>query len=150
MHGGATVPNGGQTWLTGEFRGRPNLGFKAPDLRWSIRDFSPEEDIRRADEGWVLVRLRGALNEAYGARLERVVLYGSRARGEPQDESDYDVAVFLRDMPDHWQQMDRLADIGTQIFYEEGRVIHAIAYVAGADRERTPVDDQIRADGIDL
>jgi len=30
----------------------------------------------------VLVRLRKALNEVYGARLERAVLYGSRARGD--------------------------------------------------------------------
>ena len=48
----------------------------------------------------VLIRFRAALNEAYGPRLERVVLYGSRARGDAVPDSDYDVAVFLRDMPD--------------------------------------------------
>ena len=43
----------------------------------------------------VLVRFRKALDEMYGDRLDRVVLFGSRARGDAHAESDYDVAVFL-------------------------------------------------------
>jgi predicted nucleotidyltransferase len=31
----------------------------------------------------------------YGDRLARVVLYGSRARGDAHPDSDYDVAVFI-------------------------------------------------------
>jgi predicted nucleotidyltransferase len=48
----------------------------------------------------ILKRFRTALNEMYGDRLERVVLFGSRARGDADEESDYDIAVFLRDMSD--------------------------------------------------
>jgi predicted nucleotidyltransferase len=44
----------------------------------------------------VLVRFREALDEVYGARnIERVVRFGSRARGHARPDSDYDVAVFL-------------------------------------------------------
>jgi uncharacterized protein len=46
----------------------------------------------------VLVRFRKALDDMCGDRLERVVLFGSRARGDAHAESDYDMAVFLRDM----------------------------------------------------
>jgi predicted nucleotidyltransferase len=35
----------------------------------------------------------------YGERAERVVLFGSRARGDAHRDSDYDVAVFLRTWP---------------------------------------------------
>lgn len=33
----------------------------------------------------------------YGARLDRVLLFGSRARGDPTPDSDWDFAVFLHD-----------------------------------------------------
>lgn len=42
----------------------------------------------------ILKRFRDALDEMYGDRLERVVLYGSRARGDAREDSDYD-PVFL-------------------------------------------------------
>ncbi len=35
----------------------------------------------------VMTRFRQALEAAYGARLERVVLYGSRARGEARPDN---------------------------------------------------------------
>lgn len=38
----------------------------------------------------VLRRFRAALDEAYGERIERVVLYGSRARGNARPDSDYE------------------------------------------------------------
>ena len=47
----------------------------------------------------VLVRFRDELHEIYGSRLARIVLFGSRARGDARPDSDYDVAVFLTDLP---------------------------------------------------
>src|SRR6516165_5871708 len=68
-----------------------------------------------------LKRFRATLAEIYGPRLERVVLYGSRARGDAHEESDYDVAVFVRDMPDRIAELYRLADLATDILYAGGR-----------------------------
>jgi predicted nucleotidyltransferase len=45
----------------------------------------------------ILMRFRAALAELYCGRLERVVLFGSQARGDARGDSDYDVAVFLKD-----------------------------------------------------
>jgi predicted nucleotidyltransferase len=42
----------------------------------------------------ILSRFRTALDLAYGERIERVVLFGSRARGDAGPDSVYDVAVF--------------------------------------------------------
>jgi predicted nucleotidyltransferase len=98
----------------------------------------------------VLGRFRKALDEMYGNRLERVVLFGSRARGDAHAGSDYDVAVFLRDMDDRDEELRRLADLGTDIIGETGEFVHAMPYRAGAYNERTPLMLGVRADGIDL
>ena len=98
----------------------------------------------------VLVGFRSALDAIYGNRLERAVRFGSRARGDFRDESDYDVAVFLRDFVDRWQEMDILVPLVTDIIDEAGAVIHPLPYPAGAWRDRTPLMHEIRRDGIDL
>ncbi len=99
----------------------------------------------------VLTRFRAALERAYGSRLERVILYGSRARGDAGPESDYDVAVFLRDMPDRAIELNRLADLGTDVLYETGELVHAMPYVASAyDDPRMPLMHEIRREGLDF
>ena len=98
----------------------------------------------------VLRRFRTDLDNVFGARIERVVLFGSRARGEATDESDYDVAVFLRDFTDRWPEVDRLVEIETDLLYETGAFVHAMPFRAGAWQERSPLMGAIRRDGVDL
>jgi uncharacterized protein len=98
----------------------------------------------------ILKRFRIALDEMYGDRLERVVLFGSRARGDAREDSDYDVAVFLKDLTDRWPELYRLADLSTEILEKTGEFIHAMPYRAGSYEERTPLMHEIRIDGIDL
>jgi len=98
----------------------------------------------------VLRRFRQALNEIYGARLERAVLFGSHARGDARPDSDYDIAVFLRDMDDRGPELYRLADLSTRFIEETGEFVHAIPYRAGSYQERTPLMREIRREGIDL
>ena len=106
--------------------------------------------MRPADDP-ILKRFRAALDEMYGERLERVVLFGSRARGDAREDSDYDVAVFLKDLTDRWPELDRLADLSTDILDETGEFIHAMPYRAGSyNDERMPLMYEIRIDGIDL
>ena len=98
----------------------------------------------------ILVRVRRTLRALYGKRLERAVLYGSHARGDAGPESDYDIAVFLHDVTDRWAEMDRLADLGTEVLYESGALVHAMAFPAGAWAARTPLMGEIRRDGVEL
>ena len=98
----------------------------------------------------VLVRFRAALDAIYGKQVERVVLFGSRARGDAQPDSDYDVAVFLSNMPDRFVELYRLADLSTDILGDTGEFVHAMPYRSNAYDERTPLMREIRREGIEL
>ena len=52
----------------------------------------------------VLKSFGAGIRALYGDNLERVVLYGSRARGDARQDSDYDVAVFLKTLVSRWQE----------------------------------------------
>lgn len=104
----------------------------------------------KAPDDPVLERFRARLDEAYGKRLERAVLFGSRARGDSHPASDYDIAVFLREPESFWKESGRLAQIETDILYETGAVINALPFPAGAYRERTPLMHEVRREGLDL
>jgi predicted nucleotidyltransferase len=98
----------------------------------------------------ILQQLRAALDALYGDRIERVVLFGSQARGEANDDSDYDVAVFLKDIADRWRELDRLADLRSDILDQTGAFVDAKPYPAGAYRNRSSLMREIRRHGIDL
>jgi predicted nucleotidyltransferase len=98
----------------------------------------------------ILTKFRAAIDGLYGNRVERVVLFGSRARGDAQDDSDYDVAVFLRDLNDRWAEADKIALAAMNVFDETGALIHAMPYREGAYQERTPLMHEVRREGIDL
>ncbi|HEY5046858.1 MAG TPA: nucleotidyltransferase domain-containing protein [Rhizomicrobium sp.] len=98
----------------------------------------------------ILVRFRRSLNEAYGNRIERVVLFGSRARGEARSDSDYDIAVFIRDPGELWDELGSLSHITTDILNDTGAVISAKPFAAQSWRERSALMGEIRNDGRDL
>jgi predicted nucleotidyltransferase len=98
----------------------------------------------------ILRRFRAALNEVYAERIERVVLFGSRARGDARSDSDYDVAVFLRDLRGFGKEAETIAEIETDILAETGVVINALPLQAGSYRERTGLMKELRQDGLDL
>src|SRR5580658_5965847 len=98
----------------------------------------------------ILKRFRAAVQERYGDRIERVMLFGSRARGDAQPDSDYDIALFLRNPASFWVEMGPLSEIETDILYDTGAVISAKPFPAGSYRRRTPFMREIRRDGVDL
>ena len=106
-------------------------------------------DVRVANDP-ILARFRHELDTVYGPEVDRVVLFGSRARGDARPDSDYDVAVFLKHPGGLWDELGKLAHITTEIMCDTGAVISAKPFAAKLYEERSPLMHEIRTDGIDL
>ncbi len=106
--------------------------------------------IGKVTDDRALLRFREALNGAYGNEINRVVLFGSRARGDERPDSDYDVAVFLNNPGELWDDLGILANITTTVMNETGAVISAKPFPAPAYSARSPLMNEIRAEGLDF
>lgn len=106
--------------------------------------------LTMADHEPTLARFRETLGAMYGTRLDRAILFGSRARGDARPDSDYDVAVFLNTLPDRWAELDRLADLRVRFLDETGTFFDAKPYPAAAYRDNSPLMHEIRRDGLAL
>ena len=72
------------------------------------------------------------------------------ARGDHQPDSDYDIAVFIKDPGSFYNESGRLAAITTDILEDTGAVISATPFAAGAYQERSGFMHELRKDGLDL
>lgn len=98
----------------------------------------------------ILHRFRDALADLYGDRLDRVVLFGSRARGQASPTSDYDVAVFLKTLPDRWRELDRLADLRVRFLDESGAFFDAKPFATADRTDNSPLMVEILREGRDV
>ena len=99
----------------------------------------------------VLRRFRSSLDLVYGDRIERVVFFGSRARGDAHAGSDYDIAVFLEGLHGRFGTEARtVAEIESTILLDTGLVINALLLPAGSSNDRTSLMGELRRDGRDL
>lgn len=55
-------------------------------------------DILSYEENLILMELKNNLNSFLANRLIRFVLFGSKARGDYENESDIDVAIIVREL----------------------------------------------------
>ena len=99
----------------------------------------------------ILHDLRAGLRNVYGQRLARLVLFGSRARGDAKPNSDYDIAVFLHNMDDRWAEFDRVNAIASDILFRRFAVVHALPYHESSYAQNpSTLMRNIREEGIDL
>lgn len=103
----------------------------------------------------VLHRLKKELAALYGPRLKRVLLYGSRARGDFQSDSDYDVLVVLTGPIDHRQELKRLSELSHDITWDTAGYGNAIvasfkAVTEDQIQQRTGFMHNVRREMIEL
>ena len=100
----------------------------------------------------ILARLKKELEALYGARLKRVLLYGSRARGDHRPDSDFDVLVVLNGPIDYWPETQHLGALSGSIGIETaGRAIFSLRPVTEEQiQERTGFMHNVRKEMVEF
>jgi len=93
---------------------------------------------------------KSALEKLYGERLQDVVLYGSYARGDYDDESDIDLLVVLNDNKINTiTEIFTLSDLTLQAILQHGKAISALPVSSQRYRSSSmPVYQNARREGI--
>lgn len=91
------------------------------------------------------VRLR------FASRLERIVLFGSRARGDFNDDSDYDIAIFVRNLDNAYTEYKPMAALAMRALAEDNVEINAALHPAEDWRDgTTQLMRAMRREGVEL
>lgn len=99
----------------------------------------------------MLRELRRRLQDIYGERLLRVVLFGSQARGDAEFGSDIDVMVILRGTVSPGREIARTGGLTAEISLKHDVVISTLFISANRyAREKSPLMLNVRREGIAL
>jgi predicted nucleotidyltransferase len=97
----------------------------------------------------ILWEFRHGLEQIYGARLVRVVMFGSQARDEAEPDSDIDVMVVLRGPVNPHEEIRRLSAFKGELCLKYDVVVSCV-YVSEAEyrQEETPLMLNVRREGV--
>lgn len=92
-------------------------------------------------------RYKARAEAALPGRVSRVVLFGSRARGDAKPDSDWDVVVFLEGVVGA-EERRILSEIAFDLLLEEGAVIQTVVLPRSMKAEATRLLTRIHAEGL--
>ena len=87
----------------------------------------------RSEEKEVLKRFKAEVKEVFGERLDRVILFGSRSRGDADPDSDFDLLVTVQSLDQTDQK--RVFDIAADLSLEYGTVLAVLVVPTNDFRE---------------
>jgi len=99
----------------------------------------------------ILRALRKELNTALGKRVEKIILYGSQARGDAWNDSDIDVLVVLKDDFKYGVMLRKTSKIVAKLSLENDVVIsRAFASRQQYEQSKMPFLMNVRRDGVTI
>jgi len=99
-------------------------------------------------ERLAVAHFRASLEARFGGRLEGLTLFGSRARGGGDEESDLDVYVIVRDVTRAERQS--VIDTAFDLEISHGVRIEPLVRGAGIEMLGAGLAAELRRDGVPL
>jgi predicted nucleotidyltransferase len=104
------------------------------------------------NEKAALAEFLACLRQGYADQILHVILFGSKARGDSEPESDVDLLVVVRS--DNWRVHQDISHLAFEPMLEHDTLLstHTIGQdlYARMRRHRTPFYETIRQEGMDL
>lgn len=95
--------------------------------------------------------LVNGLKKLYGNNLSRVILYGSKARGDATEDSDIDIMIVLKKIDNYTVEREKINDLVWKISYKYDLLI---ADTIRSEEEyltlKTPLLLNVKKEGIEL
>lgn len=97
----------------------------------------------------IVREFKAALQALYGDRLHEVILYGSYARGDYDEESDIDLMVVLNDEEvNTYREIRKMSELETIFLLKYGIVISILpTSFKRLNQSVMPIYDEVRRDG---
>jgi uncharacterized protein len=97
----------------------------------------------------ILKKLKRGLMDIYGEQVDRILLYGSRARGDERPDSDIDILVVLKDDFNYSEMLRLSSDLAASLSLENDVVISR-AFVSREQFEnrQTPFLMNVRREAV--
>jgi len=91
------------------------------------------------------------INELYGNNLVKIMLYGSKARGDANEYSDIDVLIILKNFNNKYCEIKKILNITREINYiYEILISPSVITEEHYIMSKMPVIFNIRKDGLNL
>jgi uncharacterized protein len=98
----------------------------------------------------ILAEIKQRLNETLGDNVERIILFGSRTRGDAHKDSDYDVLLLVKKRTSEME--DQINDIAYEMLDRYGKLVMIFDTEAEIyeDEEDDPLFTNIHREGVTL
>jgi uncharacterized protein len=102
-----------------------------------------------ADIRPILKKLKMGLIQIYGDQVDRILLYGSRARGDERPDSDIDILVVLKDDFNYSEMLRLSSDFAASLSLENDVVIsRAFVSKEQFEHRQTPFLMNVRREAV--